>query len=465
MLDFKELSQNGDDFELLVRELLYNKGLEVYWSGKGPDGGKDLLCIETYKSNFKSITKRWLIQCKHNAHSGKSVGTSELGSIENSCLQHNADGYLLVCSTYPSSSVVSTLDGIEHNSKLTTSFWDYRTLERQLLVPENWSLVNMFFPKSAQNLQWQISKIDTYFWHANYKGNIFYFSLRIGTNCDHYLKYIADRIEELHQLHMLNEHYLRIRAVYFDDKYTNFTLYLDYLVPSGTTQEEFNPPAEVIDFCHERIIDGVYYNIDLAIYEYNGYSDNFDLDHQSYYSYYLSDFKTGCLRHKTGNLYSVFRDNPFCYTEKITNDAFNNLSDIFCKLPFIRVLKITNAQIEKISYFTDNFSWIDTIQSTGFNLDNFFDTEIRFECDSFKDLCDLLSTFPQSVNQHFSLVQDHIFLPDTGYDSDEDTIFTLHIKVHPAIAISKLQFRKYLNQYMSEIKDAVSSYIENLESK
>lgn len=42
MIDFKELDKDGNDFELLIRELLYNKGLEVYWSGKGIDGGKDL---------------------------------------------------------------------------------------------------------------------------------------------------------------------------------------------------------------------------------------------------------------------------------------------------------------------------------------------------------------------------------------------------------------------------------------
>ena len=55
MLDFKELNEDGNDFELLVRELLNNRGLEVYWSGKGADGGKDLLCIETHNSNFKIL--------------------------------------------------------------------------------------------------------------------------------------------------------------------------------------------------------------------------------------------------------------------------------------------------------------------------------------------------------------------------------------------------------------------------
>lgn len=78
MLDFKELGVSGDDFEILVRELLYNKGLEVYWSGKGADGGKDLLCIEKPLSNFKSVEKRWVVQCKHNANKGRAVSPGEV---------------------------------------------------------------------------------------------------------------------------------------------------------------------------------------------------------------------------------------------------------------------------------------------------------------------------------------------------------------------------------------------------
>ena len=88
MLDFKEIDKNGDDFELLIRELLYNKGLEVYWGGKGPDGGKDLLCIERYQSYFKWFTRRWLVQCKHNAHSGKAVG-KELETLWNNFRKKN----------------------------------------------------------------------------------------------------------------------------------------------------------------------------------------------------------------------------------------------------------------------------------------------------------------------------------------------------------------------------------------
>ena len=118
MLDFTELNVDGQDFELLIREMLFRKGLTIYWSGKGPDGGRDLICVERRDSCFFPDEKRWLIQCKHNAHSGKAVGISDLDEIVDSCQQHNCKGYLLVCSTYPSSAVVNRLQSITDNQTI-----------------------------------------------------------------------------------------------------------------------------------------------------------------------------------------------------------------------------------------------------------------------------------------------------------------------------------------------------------
>ena len=50
MLDFKELPQDGEAFEQLIRELLFSYGMTVEWSGRGPDGGRDLICCESLKS-------------------------------------------------------------------------------------------------------------------------------------------------------------------------------------------------------------------------------------------------------------------------------------------------------------------------------------------------------------------------------------------------------------------------------
>lgn len=50
MLDFTELSDDGQDLELLIRELLFSTGYKVYWSVRGSDGGRDLICIEETNS-------------------------------------------------------------------------------------------------------------------------------------------------------------------------------------------------------------------------------------------------------------------------------------------------------------------------------------------------------------------------------------------------------------------------------
>ena len=56
MLDFKEIT-DGTQFEIFVREMLIAYGLRAFWSGVGPDGGKDLLCIEPQKSFFEDLEK------------------------------------------------------------------------------------------------------------------------------------------------------------------------------------------------------------------------------------------------------------------------------------------------------------------------------------------------------------------------------------------------------------------------
>ena len=466
MLDFKELDVSGNDLELLVRELLYNMGLEVYWSGKGPDCGRDLLCIEKYNSHFKEFSRRWLVQCKHNAHSGNAVGNQELGeqgAVINSCDAFNATGYLLVCTTFPSSTVVQTMERINDQKRISAVFWDAKTLERHLLVPENWNLVNRFFPRSSKQLGWQISQIGTNFWYVSFCGYVFYLSLRIGANCDAYLPHIAAIIDVFQRIQLPENHYIRLRAVYFDDKYTQFKLFVDYLIPSDLDINNFNYPSDVVNFCNGTSMDSwIYYEVDIKIYEYYPYSDNFDIDHRSYYAYYISNFRLGMSRAdvESDPFHSVFRDDPTELSEQIQNKAFDDLIAEFKKIPFINVFNSFNAAVEHIGYFSDNFSWDTVIEQADYNIDNFFNVQIIFECQDFDTLVDLLSSFPISVEKHFELVQKYVFRPDGGYDKEEDPVYILKIMVHPACAVSKLSFRKLLNEYMVEIKEKVILYLQ-----
>lgn len=459
MIDFKELSQNGDDFELLVRELLYNRGLEVYWSGKGADGGRDLLCIERHKGNFREIEKRWVVQCKHNAISNKSVGTSELYDIVGVCDEHNATGYILVCTTFPSSALVRKLEEIEKNRNITTCFWDARYIEKELLKPVNWSVANQYFPKSTETMGWRISTINTYFWHASFKKNIFYMATRIGSNYNFFLSDIENCLSHIQSYELPESHIIRLRAAYFDDKYTNYKLYLDYLIPLDDNEDEWDLEATVEQFDSFKVIDGVCYELDIMTYRYNIYSDNFDKDHQDYYERYLDLFccggsRNGCKRYVYSNRLSGME-----ITEKTVCDDFLKLCDTLERVNSITILKKTNAKIEFIDQFTENFAWNSIFSDASYDVDNFFDAQIRFVCNDFSKLKELVGYIPQSVNKHFELCSNYIVLPDTGLEDEED-IYTLKFSVHPATITSKIQLRLFLNQYLREAAEGIEGYLD-----
>ena len=461
MLDFKELKKDGNDFELLVRELLNNRGLEVYWSGKGADGGKDLLCIETHNSNFKNTSQRWLIQCKHNAHSGGAVGIGDLDNIVDSCAEHDTSAYLLVCSTYPSSGVVKRMEEIQNNKKITTQFWDYRTLEKEILKPHNWGIANMFFPNSMLKSGWMINSVHPCFWYANFNGNVFYIATRIGMNCNFCLPDIEKRINYIKSLDLPEGHIVRVRALYFDDKYTNYTMYIDYLIPRDEEEPE---DEEYLKTTVERIekyeiIDGISYTFDIQTYRYNRASDNFDIDHCSYYEPYLETFETGSSRH--GDRKFVYMNKNFSKaTFNSVNSAFDALVDSFNKINFISVYRAINSKVEFIDQFTENFSQNALIANANYDVDNFFSVNIRFECTDFDSLSELLSVVPQSVLGYFELSRNYIFLPDEGLCQDED-VYTLKITLNPATFSTKSQYRKSLNIYLMEVKAAIDKYLKS----
>ncbi|MED4014458.1 restriction endonuclease [Sutcliffiella cohnii] len=115
MLDFKELSMDGTDLERLVREIFVREGYETHWTGKGPDGGRDLLVIEKVQGPLSNFERTWLVQCKHKAYSGKSVGREESQSLVTDCKSAKADGYLLVCTTPLTTGLLTTYKELQSN--------------------------------------------------------------------------------------------------------------------------------------------------------------------------------------------------------------------------------------------------------------------------------------------------------------------------------------------------------------
>lgn len=257
---------------------------------------------------------------------------------------------------------------------------------------------------------------------------------------------------------MPEHHYLRLRAIYYDDKYCNFKAYYDYLVPEGIDMEDIQPSKEIIEVLSERCIDGEYWNADVVLYECRYYSDGFDLNDKSYYSVFIDDFKHGGER-KVKSRNSLIKEIISTNAIEISpTKSFDRFVRNLQRISFIHILNASNSDIEDIGLFADKFDWNDVMDEPEFSIKNFFEVTIRFECGEYKRLCEVLELFPQEYAEQFHLDKNLIFVPEMGYLPKENKIYTLHILVYPQCMRSKYHFRLQLNQYLDKLTSCVEEY-------
>lgn len=149
LVDFSELSRDGAGLEGLARLLGLSLGLEVEWTGIGPDGGKDLIFKDLEKGHLGSTSFKWLVQCKDFSESNKTVGDSDVPSILDKVEQHKCNGFLLIVTTRVSAGLTLRMSSL----KLKTQVWDQYELTQLLLQPQNDLLLLQFFPTSYSKIQ------------------------------------------------------------------------------------------------------------------------------------------------------------------------------------------------------------------------------------------------------------------------------------------------------------------------
>lgn len=116
ILDFREipLSTHGperDQFELFACEFLDSKGFRILVGpDRGPDAGRDLVVEEIRTGLLGETRVRWLVSCKHNAHSGDSVTSDDERDIHDRVRTHRCQGFLGFYSTIPSSGLAAKLN-------------------------------------------------------------------------------------------------------------------------------------------------------------------------------------------------------------------------------------------------------------------------------------------------------------------------------------------------------------------
>lgn len=159
ILDFKEIPQANlatglqDTFELFSRDFLEILGYEIIQHpDRGADGKKDLI-VQEARPGLSGVTHiKWLVSCKHNAHSGKSVSDIDEPNILDRVSVHQCDGFIGFYSTLPATSLGTNFNALKN--KIQIQSFDREQIEKILLeTPQGLKLASRYFPVSFENFK------------------------------------------------------------------------------------------------------------------------------------------------------------------------------------------------------------------------------------------------------------------------------------------------------------------------
>jgi hypothetical protein len=134
--DFRTLPADGARFEALVCQLLKAMGYRILEKPAiGPDGGGDVLVERNLVDSMGERTEKVVVQCKHYAHSRKSVRDRDVGVWQNAMTRYKARGYLLVTDSRVAQNLSRSFLAYTEdpaNASRWADFWDVDDLIRHL---------------------------------------------------------------------------------------------------------------------------------------------------------------------------------------------------------------------------------------------------------------------------------------------------------------------------------------------
>lgn len=151
IVDFKEIEhKSGFIFERFIEDLLKALGWRIIiGAGLGPDGGRDIVASINESSGTGMVKERkYLIQCKHNAHSNKTVMPGDISDFSLMPKRHDTEGWLLVTSTRVSENVVQNIDAANKVGRACFDYWDGKEIEKRVLFEDCREVLKRYFPNS-----------------------------------------------------------------------------------------------------------------------------------------------------------------------------------------------------------------------------------------------------------------------------------------------------------------------------
>jgi hypothetical protein len=105
----------------------------------------------------------------------------------------------------------------------------------------------------------------------------------------------------MEKIKLPKEHYLRLRAVYYDDKHCTHYAYIDYIYNRNTDKSTIISPKELHSLLFKTFVEEKDRPMnlpdwDVLYIEASLGSDSFQFDHKNYYKPYMQDFERGMER-------------------------------------------------------------------------------------------------------------------------------------------------------------------------
>lgn len=163
VIDFTEIPEANkgggrqDLFEQFVRDFLETIGYKIiHPPDRGPDGKKDMIIEESVKGINTISSYRWLVSCKHNAHSGRSVKDTDEPNILERLRGFKCDGFMGVYSTIQASSLTRMLEGL--TPEIGYFIYDSSQIEKWILNnSQKERVLRSYFPISFDNYRKTLS--------------------------------------------------------------------------------------------------------------------------------------------------------------------------------------------------------------------------------------------------------------------------------------------------------------------
>ncbi len=157
-IDFREISNENSaiEFERFVADLLKASGWAINQGpGVGPDNRVDIIAEKEDKSlTGKSVTKRYIVDCKHRAHGveNRNVSPRDMGNFQ-IVPGREYQGWLLVTSSNLTSGLISDIERANsQNPGIEFNYWDKNHLTEFLLQDEYRDVLRQYFPESYKKL-------------------------------------------------------------------------------------------------------------------------------------------------------------------------------------------------------------------------------------------------------------------------------------------------------------------------